>query len=37
VLGRRPTGAGLLKSFVTGSIASWKFGIDRERRVYERR
>ena len=36
-LGRRPTGAGLLKSFVAGSLASWKFKIDRQRRVYERR
>lgn len=36
-LGRRPTGAGLLKGFISGSVASWKFGIDRERRIYERR
>lgn len=36
-LGRRPTGAGLLKGFVSGSIASLKFGIDRERKMYEAR
>jgi GT2 family glycosyltransferase len=35
--GTRPTGARFLKAFVTGSIASWRFGIDPKRRIYEKR
>jgi GT2 family glycosyltransferase len=35
--GTRPTGARSLKAFVTGSLSSWKFKIDREKRVYAKR
>jgi len=35
--GTRPTGARFLKAFVTGSVASWKFAIDPQKRIYEKR
>jgi glycosyltransferase involved in cell wall biosynthesis len=35
--GTRPTGARFLKAFVSGTLASWKFKIDPDRRIYEKR
>jgi glycosyltransferase involved in cell wall biosynthesis len=34
--GTRPTGARFFMAFLTGTVASWQFGIDREKRVYKR-
>jgi hypothetical protein len=31
---RRPTGAGYLMSFLSGTLASYRFGVDRQRRQY---
>jgi glycosyltransferase involved in cell wall biosynthesis len=35
--GRRPTGANYLVAFMSGTLASWRFGIDRVRRQYVER